>query len=664
MQLTAVHIENFRALRDITIPMSRFGCLIGENNAGKSSILTALSLFNSGNKLSATDYFKPELPIRVELSMSGLGNADFDRVALKHRERARAMADNGMLTLVRIWSPDGTSRLFQRKMLPKDSKFSADQIATTVEKQKPGKDFAARILVTFPELRDKVTNSTNQTVAKDLIKALAEGLPASEKSMQDAALDTGIDESISGLIPEPIYIAAVKDLANETKTRESTPFGKVLKILLDAIQPDLQSEAKLFETLNAKLNVSAREDGAIIDNRLPKIKEIETTLGRLLSETFSSVTLQLRIPPPDFRTILSNAQIRVNDGVDGNIESKGDGLKRAVVFSILRTWVELSAEKSSKVEVDDSDGNVIESLLGIPEESVQSQKSTQTPYLLLFEEPELYLHPKAQGVLFEALRKFSELHHVMITTHSPSFFGPRATETFVKISKVSDNAVAPIPFTKAQTISLSEISTKQQFQLICYENNSAAFFAKTVVLVEGICDEIVLSHLGRLLDPQWDCSKHPVAIAQIGGKSAIGLYRKFFVRFDIRVAVVADLDVIIRGFEHLDAGSSAGDLRSKLMQYLTKCIEINNIKVNSEGLKEAKKSATVRLSWDKLKQEWDALQSDERNREAFMQAAEAFMAWEANDEKLRLLKEASDPNIKSQKDALLQALRDVGVFVL
>jgi len=49
MLLKSLKIENYRALRAVEIPLSRFGCLIGENNTSKSSILTALSLFISGN---------------------------------------------------------------------------------------------------------------------------------------------------------------------------------------------------------------------------------------------------------------------------------------------------------------------------------------------------------------------------------------------------------------------------------------------------------------------------------------------------------------------------------------------------------------------------------------------------------------------------------------
>jgi predicted ATPase len=38
MRMTKLTISNYGALRDVSIPLSHFGCLIGENNSGKSSL--------------------------------------------------------------------------------------------------------------------------------------------------------------------------------------------------------------------------------------------------------------------------------------------------------------------------------------------------------------------------------------------------------------------------------------------------------------------------------------------------------------------------------------------------------------------------------------------------------------------------------------------------
>lgn len=65
--------------------------------------------------------------------------------------------------------------------------------------------------------------------------SLADSMPDVSKVPMDADLPTGIDASIKALLPTIIYIPAVKDLGDDIKTKEGTPFGRVMKILLQAI---------------------------------------------------------------------------------------------------------------------------------------------------------------------------------------------------------------------------------------------------------------------------------------------------------------------------------------------------------------------------------------------------------------------------------------------
>ena len=87
MRLTRLTVANSRALKDVSIPRSHFGCLIGENNSGKSSFLQALSLFFSGSKLSTSHYFDESRPIRIELVFDDISAADLARLAQEHRTK-------------------------------------------------------------------------------------------------------------------------------------------------------------------------------------------------------------------------------------------------------------------------------------------------------------------------------------------------------------------------------------------------------------------------------------------------------------------------------------------------------------------------------------------------------------------------------------------------
>ncbi len=81
MKLTKLFVTNYRGLRDVTIPLSHLGCLIGENNSGKSSFLQALSLFFSGSKLPPTHFFDETQPIRIAVTFEDITDADLARLA-------------------------------------------------------------------------------------------------------------------------------------------------------------------------------------------------------------------------------------------------------------------------------------------------------------------------------------------------------------------------------------------------------------------------------------------------------------------------------------------------------------------------------------------------------------------------------------------------------
>ena len=104
MRLEHIRIDNFRGLSQVDMPFSRFGCLIGENNAGKSSVFQALNMFlelglGRAQRTSCT----LRVPIRIQLTFA------------EHRGRRPAASSggppgahrpeivDGRLTLARIY---------------------------------------------------------------------------------------------------------------------------------------------------------------------------------------------------------------------------------------------------------------------------------------------------------------------------------------------------------------------------------------------------------------------------------------------------------------------------------------------------------------------------------------------------------------------------------
>jgi len=657
MKLTELAITNYKALRDVTIPLSKFGCLIGENNSGKSSFLQALSLFFSGTKLPAGYFFDESKPIRIAVTFEGIGDSDLARLADEHRTRVAGIIKNGRLVLVRAYSTDGKSSLLYNTLTPNDIRFSADSIAVLMKGQRAGQAFVNKVVQSFPELNGVIDATMNQDAIKQKIQELADSLPDEQKTATDQTLPTGIDKSIASMLPDPIYIPAVKDLADDVKTTESTPFGKILTILLQAVESKLPDAQRLFKEINVKLNRIQQPDGTFVDGRLDEVKLIESTVEKYVRESFTDVALRITIPPPELKTVFSSARIYANDGVDGLIDSKGDGLRRAIVFSILRSYVEIKTKLTSHSAPDEEAAPNIE--------LTQPQvKPAPASYLLLFEEPELFLHPKAQHILFDALRVFATEHHVLVTTHSPMFFGPGTTETFVKLRKVFNAAIAPKPYTKVQPINLSEITAKDQFQIICFENNNAAFFADTVVLVEGDSDYLLMPHIARTINTAWDVAKVPIVFVRVTGKGNIRRYRDFFSRFGVLVPVIADLDLLVTGFEHIAPDNVMKIARDDLLTKVDELIVPDTNGPSAEDAKDAHDSGELRGLWRKVKEYQSKLRDGTCSQAEHDAVVEAFFAWQRKSNRLAVLKTSTDVQMLKLKHRLLELLQTIDVYVL
>lgn len=102
MKISEVTIKNFRALRDVTIPLQPFSILIGENDVGKTSVLSALSRFYDGKKLSSPDdWYNRDThePITVSVTYTDLPkNDDVQKIAV-----------DGKMTVVKQFAFDASA---------------------------------------------------------------------------------------------------------------------------------------------------------------------------------------------------------------------------------------------------------------------------------------------------------------------------------------------------------------------------------------------------------------------------------------------------------------------------------------------------------------------------------------------------------------------------
>ena len=640
MQIGHIHVQNYRGLKNVEVSISKFACVIGENNSGKSSLLQAFTIFLSGTKLDKHNYYDETQPIVVTVRFDNVTDTDLDLLAEQHRPRINEIIYDGTLTLVRRFPLGEPSQLRCKRMIPTEPRFRENTYSEGL-KGKNGKDIESFLTGEYPELEESETHgASTQRAAKALIEGLISNLSPDDFVLEEADLPTGIASSVSSLFPEPIYVPAVKDFADEIKTKQSATFGKLLSVLLEAIEPKLKEAREIFKNLEKHLNRISHPDGSQTDDRLDDVKRIEDMVARYLRDIFAQIEIELRIPPPDVKTILNNAEIEINDGVKGSADTKGDGLKRAITFAIFRSYVELS--KSSK----------------------NSPLERQNRFLFLFEEPELYLHPIAQRTLFEALSQVSQHHQVLISTHSPFFFQPQNTDMFIKVKKVT---AEPKPCGEIVPVNLSNMSSRDLFQIISFETSNTAFFGKKVVLVEGDSELITIPHLARVLNEDWDFVRNHISIVKIDGKGSIRRFKEFFAAFDIPVVAIADLDILVNNFDQLGVEENIRRLQSTLLQKADAAIEALNSSNELVGLKQAKKKlkgGDQEALWKKVQEDYSSYQEEHIEITTLVGTFESFInALKSGVQRMDILCDHSYIEILQLKRELLAKLREQGIYI-
>lgn len=639
MYLNSIRIQNYRGLKKVELPLSCFVCIIGENNSGKSSTLLALNLFLGEGSINKRDFYDKSKPVKIEVEIVDIQEEDLARLEEKHRKKIIPEIKENKLKLVRKYGTDLSNKIYLKKLLPKDNRFDNNEINKVLENQ-TGSKVQIAIQNHLKEYADLFEGVKSQKRAKEIIKSIIDGMDNDEKIEKETDLPSGIPSSITNLLPKPILISAVKNLTDDAKMKSTTTFGKIITALMGLIEEsEVEDINNSLNTLKKLLNRIENDDGTLNDeHRIEPLKRLEKSVTSYLQDNFYNTKVEIDISPPSLDKILSNAVILVDDGIKGNIESKGDGLKRAVIFALLRTYNEMKIHS----------------------------KRDRRPYLFLFEEPELYLHPAAQKILFEALNTISKADQVVTTTHSPIFFSSDYTGTFIKMKRNLKDK----PFSEPSFINIKEDMEKGKlFQIICFENNNAAFFSDKVLLVEGDSDLIFFKNISKTLYEKWDFDVKNIPIIKIQGKGNVGHYKQFFEHFDIEVHAILDLDALVSDFDKICISEDIQAKYRSLKDEITSIAVEKGINKSPETRKEVKKVTRKYTLVDKYKRLKEIVGEVRSSKFLSPEQVREFNDFSASI--FRLEKHINEEIILSSyghelefKDNLLGALREENIYVL
>jgi predicted ATPase len=156
-------------------------------------------------------------------------------------------------------------------------------------------------------------------------------------------------------------------------------------------------------------------------------------------------------------------------------------------------------------------------------------------FLLLIEEPELYLRPQAQRYLYRLLRQFSlGGNQTIYSTHSPAFLNVARLDELVFVER--------LPQTGTRALQPASVSADEDFRVMTEFDaaRSELFLARAAVLVEGLTEKLVLPFVFASLGH--DADREAISIIECGGKPNLPLFAQICKATGVPFLVVHDSD--------------------------------------------------------------------------------------------------------------------------
>lgn len=207
--------------------------------------------------------------------------------------------------------------------------------------------------------------------------------------------------------------------------------------------------------------------------------------------------------------------------------------------------------------------------------------------IIMYEEPELYLHPQAERELHSVMTNIARYGgQIYVTTHSSSFIELNNYKSICLVRR-NENGTHVIQH-KGDLFKGDEI---KNFNMNYWMNpdRGELFFAKKVILVEGQTDKIIIPFLAKKLGVY----KYEYSIIECGSKSSIPQFIRLLNQYRIPYVAVYDKDEHLWR-DHESKIKSRRDnkhLKQLIHQNIGEIVEFtNDIEEELQGEDRAKKN--------------------------------------------------------------------------
>jgi predicted ATP-dependent endonuclease of OLD family len=287
-RISHIEIQNFRACQSVSLPLDDFTPLVGQNNAGKSTILESLRWLLKPDARSASDFADTSKPIVVSARVEGISPAILRLIPeQKHRTAIEPFCPNGVLWM----------------------RVSAD--GTTAK--------SLKLEVWNPAVVD------------------ANGDPKEWR-----LYPTGLPQAVSAILPEPLSIQAMKDVQ---KDFTSVVAGTTIKKLIEEIaEPITKGNSAEIEAALKTINGLLTGEGGV---RSKALENFDIESSKALEDFFPGLSLQLELPETKIKEFFKSGSLKVGEaGKPGFMEfaQLGSGAQRAIEMALIRYLARSAAD--------------------------------------------------------------------------------------------------------------------------------------------------------------------------------------------------------------------------------------------------------------------------------------------------------------------------------